>query len=44
MREGEETASLLEAVNGALAELSEDGTLTELSNKYFGGDISQDQN
>jgi len=25
-------------------ELSEDGTLTELSNKYFGGDISQDQN
>lgn len=41
MRKGEETASLLEAVNTALAELSEDGTLRELSEKYFGVDISQ---
>ncbi|MCD7756248.1 MAG: transporter substrate-binding domain-containing protein [Firmicutes bacterium] len=41
MRKGEETASLLAAVNQALTELSEDGTLTELSIKYFGRDISQ---
>ena len=44
VRKGEDTASLLEAVNAALAELAGDGTLTGLSNKYFGGDISQDQN
>jgi cystine transport system substrate-binding protein len=44
MRKGEETASLLEAVNTALAELSGDGTLSELSEKYFGVDISQNQN
>ena len=43
MRKGEETASLLEAVNQALAELRESGELSELSLKYFGTDISQDQ-
>lgn len=41
MRKGEETAALREAVNQALAELSADGTLTELAVKYFGTDISQ---
>ncbi len=41
MRKGEETASLLEAVNKALAELEAEGKLTELSNKYFGTDISK---
>lgn len=41
MRKGEETRTLREAVNKALAELKEDGTLTELSEKYFGVDISQ---
>jgi len=41
MRKGEETRTLREAVDKALAELSEDGTLTELSEKYFGVDISQ---
>ena len=41
MRKGEETASLREAINQALAELSEDGTLSTLSEKYFGTDISQ---
>ena len=41
MRSGEETASLREAIDAALTELSEDGTLSELSNKYFGTDISQ---
>ena len=35
-----ETA-LVEAVNQALQELAEDGTLTELSIKYFGTDISK---
>ena len=32
---------LAEAINEALAELSEDGTLTELSEKYFGEDMSK---
>lgn len=41
MRKGESTATLREAVNAALTELSEDGTLSELSEKYFGSDISQ---
>lgn len=43
MRKGEETASLLEAVNQALEEMREDGTLSDLSEKYFGFDISQEQ-
>ena len=37
---GEKYATLLEAINQALAELAEDGTLTELSIKYFGGDLT----
>ncbi len=41
MRKGEETASLLEAVNEAIAAMREDGTLAELSEKYFGADITQ---
>lgn len=41
MRRGEETACLLEAVNQAIGELSADGTLTELSTKYFGNDLSK---
>lgn len=41
LRKGEETASLREAINKALKELAEDGTLAELSNKYFGSDISK---
>ena len=32
---------LLAAINQALAELDADGTLTELSVKYFGTDISK---
>lgn len=43
MRKGEETASLREAIDQALSELSEEGVLTELSNKYFGVDISQER-
>ena len=40
-RKGEETASLREAVNQALADMRQSGTLTELSEKYFGTDITQ---
>lgn len=40
-RKGEETASLREAVNQALADMRESGVLTELSEKYFGTDITQ---
>lgn len=43
MRKGEESAALVSAINDALAEMAEDGTLTELSMKYFGTDISKDQ-
>ncbi len=42
MRKGEETASLKEAIDQALTELSEDGTLSAISEKYFGTDISQE--
>lgn len=41
VRKGEDCATLLEAVNQALAELAQDGTLSALSEKYFGTDISQ---
>ena len=43
MRKGAESAALVAAINDALAEMAEDGTLTELSMKYFGTDISKDQ-
>lgn len=43
MRKGEETASLREAINQALAELQESGALSELSEKYFGTDISKNE-
>lgn len=41
LRKGEDTASLLAAVNEALAELEKDGELSALSEKYFGTDISR---
>ncbi len=41
MRKGEETASLLEAINEALDDMAQSGELTELSEKYFGTDISK---
>ena len=41
MRKGDETASLREAVNKAIDELREDGTLSELSSRFFGEDISK---
>lgn len=41
VRKGEDTASLLAAINNALAELEEEGSLRILSEKYFGTDISK---
>ena len=41
MRKGEDSASLREAVNTALDELRADGTLSSLSEKYFGVDITR---
>ena len=38
---GESSQSLRDAINKALKELSEDGTLTEISEKYFGMDITE---
>ena len=40
-RKGEDTASLREAVNQALDDLRASGALAELSEKYFGTDITQ---
>jgi cystine transport system substrate-binding protein len=40
VRKDASTASLKEAMDKAIAELAEDGTLSELSNKYFGSDIT----
>ena len=42
LRKGEETATLLAAINAAIDELRAEGTLTELSEKYFGQDISSE--
>lgn len=41
MRKGEETTTLREAINQALQEIRDDGTLTNLSIKYFGEDITK---
>ena len=41
-RKGDETATLLEAINSAIEELRADGTLSELGEKYFGQDISSE--
>lgn len=41
VRKGEQNESLVEALNKAIQELSEEGVLSELSQKYFGSDITQ---
>ena len=41
MRKSDDTATLREAVNQAIAELREEGTLSELSIRFFGEDISE---
>ena len=40
VRKGDDSASLLEAINTAIEELRADGTLKALGEKYFGQDIS----
>lgn len=40
MQKGDSSDSLKEAINSAIEKLRADGTLSELSNKYFGGDIT----
>ena len=42
LRKGDNSATLLETVNNAIDELRADGTLKELSEKYFGQDISSE--
>lgn len=42
LRKADASATLLEAVNNAIDELRADGTLKELSEKYFGEDISSE--
>ena len=42
LRKGDNSVTLLEAVNNAIDELRADGTLKELSEKYFGQDISSE--
>lgn len=41
VRKGAENESLVEAINKAIKELADEGVLTELSNKYFGSDITK---
>ena len=41
LHKGESTATLRAAIDQALEELRADGTLTALSEKYFGSDITQ---
>lgn len=40
VRKGDDSASLLAAINEAIAELHADGSLSALSEKYFGSDIT----
>ncbi|MCQ2080561.1 MAG: transporter substrate-binding domain-containing protein [Lachnospiraceae bacterium] len=40
---GDDNASLKEAINKAIEELEKDGTISELSVKYFGSDITKAQ-
>lgn len=43
VRKGGDSATLLAAINDALAQVDADGTLSRLSVKYFGMDISKEQ-
>ena len=36
----EENDQLIEEINGALQEMREDGTLSEISNEWFGEDVT----
>ncbi|MDO4837213.1 MAG: transporter substrate-binding domain-containing protein [Clostridia bacterium] len=41
VRKGEDSATLLAAINQAIEELADEGELTRISEKYFGKDITQ---
>ena len=41
LRKGDESASLRAAIDEAIQEMAADGTLSELSTKYFGQDITK---
>ena len=41
LRKGEDSATLREAINQAIADLKADGTLGKISEKYFGTDITK---
>lgn len=41
VRKGEDTATLLAAINQAIAELHAEGVISEISVKYFGSDITR---
>jgi cystine transport system substrate-binding protein len=43
MPQGKDSASLKEAVDKALAELRKEGKLKEISEKYFGMDITSEK-
>lgn len=43
VRKGDDSATLLAAINDALAQMDADGTLSRLSVKYFGMDISKER-
>jgi cystine transport system substrate-binding protein len=40
MVKNEDNSSLADAINQALKEMREDGTLAKLSEKYFGADLT----
>lgn len=42
LAKGTDNDSLREAINQAISELRDDGTLAEISNKYFGADITSE--
>ena len=42
LKKGSDNDSLREAINQAIAQMKEDGTLTKISEKYFGSDITKE--
>ena len=42
LKKGEDNATLLKAVNEALSEMRSEGTLKEISEKYFGSDLTEE--
>lgn len=42
LKKGSDNDSLREAINQAIADMKSDGTLSEISTKYFGSDITQE--